>query len=278
MQQNKPTPVLHTTNSSRPIDLCSERATVVAEMLLYCRAVDEEKKRTGKQGNPLQNLMGSEAHELDNSLFHVHVDADCLSEELDENLAKAGFTKSDFLTHSGGEPSPRYIRTLKSNDPRSYKNVLSRVTAICKNDSVFNGFVEGEVIVNRKNIPFKEYNPQIPIPFKIQAKREPGGESKTADMHITLCPLGSHRQLLENLLEIGFSLVLAPKPNGLMAVFSLQGAKELIGQLFKSTCNYLHVAGGAAQCTLKDERISHLWVSGSDAPATRVITSPTEST
>ncbi|WP_089724333.1 hypothetical protein [Candidatus Thiosymbion oneisti] len=256
--------------SSEPPPSPREAKEVVATMNNCCSTARKQKPPllVKDMEGPCHGLR----HRPGASRFHIHVDADRLSGSLEAKLKAAGYAESDFLRHDGGEPRPRFIRTLKLDDGRTYKIALQEVTEVCKADDSFIGFVEGEVICARESIIEKEYDPSVPIPFRVSARREPGGFTKTADMHVTLCPLESHPQLIERLFCMGFSLVLAPKPSGLMAVFSLQGTRETIGCLFKATCEYLRAAGGAAQCSTKDERITWLWVSGADAPATRVIT------
>lgn len=256
-------------------ELSVTRETIIDDMRSYCAENEkaqgdlwQQRIRTCK---PNANFEKFSAVLTQPAKFHVHIDVDQMSDELEAFMSAKGYFTSDFLSHKGQQSSPKLIRTLKFNDTKQYKAELKEITEACKADQRFVGFVEGEVIVSRRSIKEKNYIPSVPIPFQIKAYREPGGQSKTADMHIGLCPLKSNPELMAQLLTMGFSLVLAPKPGGTLAIFSLQGDAKVIGKLFEQTYQYIEKAGGVSNCTMKDERISWLWVSGESAPATRMI-------
>ncbi len=256
-------------------ELSVSRESIINDMRAYC--AENEKA----QGDLWQQRIKACKHDANyekasaalaqSARFHIHIDVDQMSDELETLMDKRGYLTSDFLSHQGQQSSPKFIRTLKFNNTKKYKEELKEITDACKADQSFVGFVEGEVIVNRRASEEKEYDASVPIPFRIKAYREPGGRTKTADMHVGLCPIKSSPELMAQLLTMGFSLVLAPKSSGVLAIFSLQGEAKTIEQLFELTNNYIERAGGASKCTMKDERISWLWVSGDSAPSTRMI-------
>lgn len=257
-------------------ELSVTRESVINDIRAYCveneKAPGELWQQKVKTGNPDANFENISVSLTQPALFHIHVDMDQMSDKLEEFMSAKGYFTSDFLSHKGQQANPKFIRTIKFNDTKSYKAELKEVTEACKGDQSFVGFVEGEVIVTRRTIKEKNYDSSIPIPFQIKAYRVPGGRTKTADMHVGLCPLKSNPELMAQLLTMGFSLVLAPKSSGVLAIFSLQGDAKTIEKLFEHTFHYIEKAGGVSNCTMKDERISWLWVSSESAPATRIIT------
>lgn len=248
---------------------------MVSELLMFCNTYYEKRKNIGDFTNSqkiaeLDSTMSQQQNDLP-IRYHVHVDADRISKSLEKKLLETGYQVTDFIKHDGTEPRPRFIRTKKFIDSKKYNIALKEVTQSCKLDSEFVGFVEGEVIAGVKNIEYKIFTNVVPLPFLASTEYEPGGYSKNSDMHVTLCPIRTDRRILESLIIMGYSCVLSEKPWGLAAVFSLQGSKEIISRAYEETCRFLTKCGGAAKCCIKDERISFLWVSGENAPKTRVV-------
>lgn len=208
---------------------------------------------------------------LDESRFHLHVDCDRASPWLLEALEVAGYADGSFVRPDGSQSSPRYVRTLKVCDPKQFKREARWLTRTIQRDGQFVGFVETEVIVRRVSIARSATVLTPAPPFVAHVRKEPGGRSKQADLHVSLCASESDPRIVSQLVQMGLSYAFLPKPWGSAAVFSLQGGRRIIAEAFSALEGFLRGSGGAARCSIKEERIASLWVSGDDAPAMNVI-------
>jgi hypothetical protein len=188
-----------------------------------------------------------------------------------ETLEVAGYVDGSFVRPDGSQSSPRYVRTLKVQDPKEFKRESRWLTRTVQRDGQFVGFVETEVIVRRVPIARSATVLTPAPPFVAHVRKEPGGRSKQADLHVSLCASESDPRIVSQLVQMGLSCAFLPKSWGSAAVFSLQGGRRIIAEAFSALEGFLRGSGGAARCSIKEERIASLWVSGDDAPPMNVI-------
>jgi hypothetical protein len=70
---------------------------------------------------------------------------------------------------------------------------------------------------------------------------------------------------------MGFYPAWLKKAKGLAQVFTAQGSREHIDALLPSLLDYLERAGGATDCSIKEERVARYWISGPDVKLAPVI-------
>lgn len=94
---------------------------------------------------------------------------------------------------------------------------------------------------------------------------------RETEIHITLSRDDSDPRLLEALTDMGFFCAYLPKDYGEAAIFTVQGSREDIDKILPVTIEYLETVGGAVECSIKEERITHWWLSKPDVARPPVI-------
>ncbi len=206
--------------------------------------------------------------------FHIHIDAATLSPELESfALTELGFRKSDFIPpHAGAESfQPERHLTLKPSTGPDFKRSFDSLISAVKRINGLDGFIEGEVVGNRRGFASTPYDPRIPLPFRIcRTELAPGG-FRESELHIRMMENGSHPLLMRNLEAMGFFTARTPKPKGTAVLFTAQGKRRDVAAVIDLVSDYLKAAGGCADCTLKEERIVRYWLSRPDVPMPPVI-------
>jgi hypothetical protein len=194
--------------------------------------------------------------------LHIHVDAEKLSEELSSYLLNLGFWRSDFVEHvqhSGYEPL--HHLTLKPKTSIEFRKTFdSLVEWLERHPGHIEGYIEGEVIPLDEDIAESSFREDVIIPCRITTSNLPIGTFRESEIHITLDRDRSHPELRRRLKQIGLFSAFLPKSYGIAEVFTVQGSQIHINSLLPALRNYLSKAGGAVQCSIKEERVARWWV------------------
>jgi hypothetical protein len=171
----------------------------------------------------------------------------------------------------GGDAEPKNHLTLKLDCPRAFKQTFGSVVARAAAQREMAGYVEGEYIALDREIEDKPFDDRAAIPFSLGLRHLEPGTFRQSEIHIALCPERSDTRLLRNLTEIGLATIYIPKPWGLSLIFTAQGTRRTIRDICSGLVRYLETAGGAARCSVKEERIAKWWVSGEDVRLPAVV-------
>ncbi|MBS4052862.1 MAG: hypothetical protein KGZ69_16905 [Methylomonas sp.] len=184
-----------------------------------------------------------------------------------------GFWRSDFCGHPEGHPhfEPAHHMTQKPKDGKEHRALIESVLAHAEKTDAMLGYIEGEFIPLDEDIPERPYDPSIQPPFKIHRTTLPAGSFREDEIHITLSRDESDPGMIQSLIDMGLFAAYLPKPHGVAVVFTVQGTRKQIEELWEPLCNYLHKAGGAKNCSIKEERITHWWLSQPDVSLPPVI-------
>ena len=195
-------------------------------------------------------------------LFHIHVDASWLSDDFERFLrSEVGFCRTDFIDADGGRTEPVNHLTLKVEKPDDFRYAFEIVIEYADTHEAMAGYIEGEVITMDNTIPWKPFNPSIPVPFKLQLNSLPAGSFRESEIHLTLCPERSDPRLLQKLSDMGLSMIYMPKPSGIALICTAQGPREVVRSLASKLSAFLEAGGGAVGCSIKEELVAKWWVS-----------------
>lgn len=171
-----------------------------------------------------------------------------------------GFYESNFSGSPKGYQSfyPKIHLTWKTRKSASYNSLWNRLVPFLESSS-FKGYLEGEHIPTDDLIPYREFNEGHPFPFKVSTrplKADAGELFRETEFHLCMDQVNSSPQLIQTLLDSGMIPVEIDKGDrGQFIIFTCQGFQEDINCLMTQLKDYLIEAGGAARCTLKEERI-----------------------
>jgi hypothetical protein len=207
--------------------------------------------------------------------LHIHVDASELSSELTQYLLSLGFWRSDFVEHGQHDGyEPLHHLTIKPESVGEFRKIFDDLVAwVESSPSSIEGYIEGEVIPLDEDIAELPFNGNAPIPCRIETSSLPPGEFRESEIHITLDRDKSHPGLRKRLREIGFFSAFLPKSYGVAEVFTVQGSQANIRSLLPVIRLYLSEVGGAAHCSIKEERVARWWLSRPDVPLPPVVDS-----
>jgi hypothetical protein len=199
------------------------------------------------------------------SEFHVHVDAFDLAPRLEDYFMGVGFSRTDFAGHPPGTVGyePRHHLTLKAYSGSEFLAAFDKTVAAAETVGRMKGYIEGEFIASDETLAEKEYEPSVEPPISLSLGGLPKNTFRESEIHITMSRDRSHPELLRKLSEIGLFSAYIPKPTGLYQVFTVQGTRKGISQLLPILRGYLLRAGGAADASIKEERIVKWWLSDS---------------
>jgi hypothetical protein len=209
------------------------------------------------------------------SEFHIHIDAHQLAQGFEDFLlGDLGFWNTDFSGHPVGVlhfETPRHL-TYKTKDAKNFKTVFDNVTAYLKGrpDDI-SGYVEGEFIPLDINIKEKPFDPTVPVPCQFELTTLAAGTFREDEIHITLDRDRSDPRLIDNLRSMGFFSAYMDKSFGTVEILTAQGTRQIIQQLLSQVLTYLNTAGGAINCSVKEERILRWWLSDPDIKLPPVI-------
>jgi hypothetical protein len=196
--------------------------------------------------------------------FHIHIDAASLSTNFEKYVTHdLGFWRSDFSGHPEGVEhyEPPHHLTQKMADSKEFKALFDRIVEHAKAPQAMRGYIEGEFVPLDQYLAPLPFYASVSLPFKLQRTFLPAGAFRETEVHVTLDRDCSEPQLLHNLLEMGFYAAYLPKPYGTAAIFTAQGSRAKIDAILPALTTYLERAGGAVECSIKEERIAAWWVS-----------------
>lgn len=196
--------------------------------------------------------------------FHIHIDAVTLSDDFETYLTRElGFWRSDFSGHPEGAEAfcPLNHLTQKVTTTREFRVLFDRVLSYVKIHDAMKGYIEGEFIALDKDIEERSFDASVKPPFKLRRTFLPPGTFRESEVHIVLNRDQSDRRLLRNLMEMGLFAAYLPKAYGTAEIFTVQGSRVIIQTLIKHLSDYLDKAGGAVECSIKEERIADWWMS-----------------
>jgi hypothetical protein len=196
--------------------------------------------------------------------FHIHVDALTLSNDFENHLIGGlGFWRSDFSGHPAGVEhfEPPHHLTIKLSTSTEFRNTFDSLVSYAQTNSPMKGYLEGEFIALDEDLEERAFDSSVKSPFKIHKTTLPPGGFRESEIHVVLNRDESEPRLLQSLLDMGLYTAYIPKPYGTAQVFTVQGSKEKIQSILPSLKEYLENAGGAVNCSIKEERVADWWLS-----------------
>lgn len=196
--------------------------------------------------------------------FDIHIDALELSGGFEQFLLQLGFWRSDFCGHPAGATSyepPNHL-TLQPRTSTEYKKSFRAVQdyAATRPGSI-RGYIEGEFFAFDKDLEAKSFNPAVTAPFTVKTGFLPAGKFRESEIHVTMSRDKSDQRLTAILMKMGFFTAYLSKPYGIGQVFTVQGTHAQIESLLPAVDEFLQAVGGAADCSIKEERVVGWWVS-----------------
>ena len=217
--------------------------------------------------------------------FHIHIDVDAtfdvhnalLYEYFEIFLMKElGFSLKNFsgVPADSHRHAPERHLTHKTQDSRAFYRIFDSIESyLTQHPKAMTGYIEGEYIPERIQIPDSEFNPNVAVPFKLELGSLPTGKFREDEIHITLDRDNSDPRLISSLRQMGFFSVYMDKDYGTAEIFTTQGYYHDIQTVLPLITNYLNQVGGAVNCVIKEERIVRSWMSAPDITLPPVITS-----
>jgi hypothetical protein len=206
--------------------------------------------------------------------FHIHVDAQALSQDFERRLVSDyGFWRSDFSGHPEGieHYEPPHHLTQKMVAGKEFRKMFDDIVSHVKGRDAIKGYLEGEYIALDKDLAVRPFDPSVSVPFKLELAFLPPGTFRESEVHVTMDRDRSHPQLLSNLIEMGLFAAYLPKPYGTAVIFTAQGSRAKIDAVVPAVMDYVERAGGAVECSVKEERIVNWWMSESNLPLPPVV-------
>lgn len=196
--------------------------------------------------------------------FHIHVDALTLSDEFEDHLIRyLGFWRSDFSGHPEGIEhfEPPHHLTIKLPTSAEFRKMFDGLVAYAEANAPMKGYLEGEFLSLDEDLEERPFDPAVKLPFTINKTNLPVGGFRETEIHVVLNRDKSHPRLLQSLLEMGLYTAYIPKEYGTAQVFTVQGSKDKIQTMLPALREYLEKAGGAVNCSIKEERVADWWLS-----------------
>jgi hypothetical protein len=207
------------------------------------------------------------------SVYHIHVDASVIGRGFEEYLANTGFVRTDFAGHpegADGFEAPNHL-TLKLYDSAQFRKTFEAVQAEAKAISGITGYLEGEFIPVDRDLAYAPYREGVAVPFQVTNQPIAKGTFRETEIHITLDRDRSDPRLLSTLSGMGFFSAFMHKSFGVAQIFTVQGSRSQIDQLLPSLIEYIETCRGAANCSVKEERVAQWWLSDANVKLPPVI-------
>jgi hypothetical protein len=196
--------------------------------------------------------------------FHIHVDALTLSENFESFLTtELGLWRSDFSGHPEGVEhfEPPHHFTAKVVSSAEFRECFDRLVSYAEANAPMKGYLEGEFIALDEDLTERPFDPAVKAPFKIQKTNLPAGGFRESEIHVVLNRDKSDPRLLQSLLDMGLYTAYMAKSYGTAQIFTVQGSREKIQTILPALKEYLENAGGAVNCSIKEERVADWWLS-----------------
>jgi hypothetical protein len=198
--------------------------------------------------------------------FDIHIDASELSKNFEQFLLGVGFWRSDFCGHPPGAPSyePLHHLTLQPKSTAEYKQAFHTVqNYVAAHRDALRGYIEGEFFAFDRDLEFKSFDASVAAPFEVKTGFLPAGKFRESEIHVTMSRDKSDARLVEILMKMGFFTAYLSKEYGIGQVFTVQGSHTQIQSLLPIVYEFLRNIGGAAECSVKEERVVGWWTSDS---------------
>jgi hypothetical protein len=202
-------------------------------------------------------------------MFHIHVDAIKMNSEFERDLVeRLKFYRVDYSIDRSSvdlhpkNPEHEYHLTHKSDSSREFKAVEAEVLKMVREQKPITcGYVETEFVALDDRPEFKPYQ-DTPLPFRLSMRPPEPGAFRESELHVTLSQDESDPRLLYVLHhQIGMLSGFIPKQHGMAQIFTAQGTQAQINQIRDPLVDYIHSAGGAKHCSIKEERTVRYWMS-----------------
>lgn len=213
--------------------------------------------------------------------FHIHVDACEMTSEFAAALESMGFGKAPFIPVPGRSFAPEFHFTKKINEHSGYrfgdqepafKKAYRALEAFWDSHrDGAKGFIEGECIAHDDRVDPTPSNRAIEIPFRVETRKVEEGGFRESEIHITMNGAESDEVLKQKLEQMGFFRAANLKRYGVAHIFTLQGTRSQIEELWKPINDFLRSHGGAKDCKIKEERIANYWISDGSVELPPVI-------
>ncbi len=162
-----------------------------------------------------------------------------------------------------GEPEHEYHLTLKLDSAREFKEVCNEVLQVAPT-SILSGYVECEYLALDDRPKYSNYK-EIPVPFQLTMKKPQAGAFRESEIHVTLSREETDSRLIKKLhKEIGMLSGFIPKTWGVAQIFTAQGTQSQIKDIREPLLSWIYSTGGAARCSIKEERTVRYWMSHSE--------------
>jgi len=202
-------------------------------------------------------------------MFHIHVDAIEINPKFEQDLVeRLKFYRVDYSINRASvdlNPESReheYHLTRKTDSSKEFKRVRDEVLAIVKaKKPVCSGYVECEFVALDDRPEFAPYK-SASVPFHLSMRPPEQGAFRESELHVTLSRDESDPRLIEALHhQIGMLSGFIPKHYGMAQIFTAQGTQTQINLIRDPLVDYIHSAGGAKHCSIKEERTVSYWMS-----------------
>lgn len=205
-------------------------------------------------------------------MFHVHVDAIEMDSEFEKDLVeRLKFYRVNYsidrhsVDLSADSPEHEYHLTLKTDSSKEFKKISTEVFRIIESQNpIQRGYIECEFVAvddHPESAPYRN----VSVPFHLTMRPPEPGAFRQSELHVTLSRDESDHRLREALHhEMKMLSGFIPKEWGIAQIFTAQGTQEQINEIRGPLIDYLHSAGGAVHCSIKEERTVSYWMSHQD--------------
>jgi hypothetical protein len=197
--------------------------------------------------------------------FHIHINGITVDAEIASELVDAGFTERPFLNNRPFQSqfTPRIHLSAHSDNALSFKKLFRTAKAILEQSPSIVAYMEGEYVLRQMNLNSSESllstksNCNIPFSFRLA----PAMSWRQSEVHLTLNRERTSKQIHEQLLELGLYWTDIQKDDGVSTIYTAQGSKELIGQVYNHLKEYLTASHYSVVGKIKEERSLGYWIS-----------------
>jgi len=196
--------------------------------------------------------------------FHIHINADYLTDEIKRFFFDRKFYSQPFLDaqEQQGVFKVDYHLTKKFYSSLLFKeefNIIEEYPNLAKN---IHGYIEGEFVSKNITIPYKSFLAKhIKIPFKVSKLPADPGTFRESEIHVSARVEQSSKKVMDAFTMMGFESITLIKKDCEYVVFSLQGDEYLIEKIVKLTLDFLDCYGGLYDCKVKEEKTARWWLS-----------------
>jgi hypothetical protein len=206
--------------------------------------------------------------------YHIHFDGKVITPELEDwAINNLGFWWDNFL-HEDGESgyAPERHLTQKPKSGHEFRAMKSAIFGYLRTyPEQLTGYVECEVISKRETIPHKEFDSLITFPFSFTTEMLAPDTFRESEIHVSMNRKESDPRLLERLKQSGLLVAFNERQGDTRVIFTVQGYRDQIGEIWRMLHSYLLKVGGAVDCNMKEEVIADYWLSSPDYPLPPVV-------